>query len=325
MAAWPLERRGLPAGRLAYGCMGLGGGDWSPNGHYSADDVAVAHAAVDVALDVGITLFDHADIYKAGRAEELFGRILKERPGLRSRILLQSKCGIRPADDTTPFTRYDFSREYLLRAVDGILRRLGTDYLDILLLHRPDALMDPDEVADAFRRLHNSGKVRWFGVSNMSAGQMALLQRSLDFPLVVNQLEMSLLHHAWLEVGVNVNQPRAADDIFPEGTLEYCRLHDVQIQAWSPLARGIYAAAPPEAPATVRATAAKLRAYAEAKDVPSEAILLAWLMRHPAGIQPVIGTTDPERIRGAAQALHITLTRDEWYDLWVTARGAPMP
>ncbi|WAH38092.1 aldo/keto reductase [Alicyclobacillus dauci] len=326
MGKFPLNDSGISASRLVYGCMGLGGSDWSNKTAYTPEDVKQAHEAVEAALSIGINMFDHANIYKSGKAEQIFGEVLKERKDLRDRIILQSKCGIRFADDLAPFTRFDFSKDYILDCVDGILSRLGTDYLDILLLHRPDALVEPEEVAEAFHHLKASGKVKSFGVSNMSAGQIRLLQSCLDVPIVVNQLEMSLYRHNWVDVGINVNRDPAANDIFPEGTLEFCRLENIQIQAWGPLAQGIYTGRPlTDQSETVRATAQKVQAYAEQKGTTAESILLAWLMRHPAGIQPVIGTKTPERILACKDAERITLTREEWYDLWITARGAVMP
>ncbi|WP_409343290.1 aldo/keto reductase family oxidoreductase [Paenibacillus sp. MBLB4367] len=324
MKAIPLERRGLPVSRLVLGCMGLGGG-WNRE-PIAQEHVRQAHEAVEAALSIGINMFDHADIYAYGKAEKVFGRVLQERPELRERILIQSKCGIRPADPSAGLPgRYDFSEAHLLDSVDGILDRLGTGYLDVLLLHRPDPLMDPEEVGRAFQALKASGKVRAFGVSNMSAGQIKLLQAYSDEPLIVNQLEMSLARHGWLQTGVHVNQDAARDNVFPEGTLEHCMLENIQLQAWSPLARGLYSRNPEGQPESVAATAKLVREMAERKQTSTEAILLSWLMTHPAGIQPVIGTANPERIRACGDALKLTLTREEWYSLYVSARGKALP
>ncbi|WGU96611.1 aldo/keto reductase [Paenibacillus dendritiformis] len=319
----PIQQRGLAASRLVLGCMGLGGG-WNDE-PITEQHLASAHAAVEAALEAGINMFDHADIYTRGKAEEVFGQVLKERPEWRERIVLQSKCGIRFADNGIP-GRYDFSKEHILRSVDGSLKRLGIEYLDILLFHRPDPLMEPEEVAEAMSALKSAGKVRAFGVSNMSAGQIRLLQAYSKEPFIVNQLEMSLAKIGWLDQGVHVNQNAAKEDIFPEGTLEYCRLENIQIQAWGPLAQGLFSGRDlSDQPASIRETAELVQAMANEKGTTREAIILAWLMRHPAGIQPVIGTANPERIRACGEAVNLTLTREEWYTLYVSSRGRALP
>lgn len=319
----PIQQRGLAASRLVLGCMGLGGG-WNDE-PITEQHLAAAHAAVEAALEAGINMFDHADIYTRGKAEEVFGQVLKERPEWRERIVLQSKCGIRFADNGIP-GRYDFSKEHILRSVDGSLKRLGIEYLDILLFHRPDPLMEPEEVAEAMSALKSAGKVRAFGVSNMSAGQIRLLQAYSKEPFIVNQLEMSLAKIGWLDQGVHVNQNAAKEDIFPEGTLEYCRLENIQIQAWGPLAQGLFSGRDlSDQPASIRETAELVQAMANEKGTTREAIILAWLMRHPAGIQPVIGTANPERIRACGEAVNLTLTREEWYTLYVSSRGRALP
>jgi predicted oxidoreductase len=319
----PLQQRNLNASRLTLGCMRFGGGwDDSPltAGHFKE-----AHEAVEAALEIGINMFDHADIYTMGKAERVFGQVLRDRPGLREQVIIQSKCGIRFAEGSDPH-RFDFSEDHILRSVDGILERLGIEYLDILLLHRPDPLADPEEVASAFHRLKASGKVRHFGVSNMSHGQIRLLQTYCGEPLIVNQLEMSLLKIGFVETGVHVNQAAARDNIFPEGTLEYCRLENMQVQAWGPLARGLFSGVPLEGqPDNVVQTAELVGRMAREKATTPEAIVLAWLMKHPAGIQPVIGTANPRRIRACRDAESLHLTREEWYTLYTSSRGRNMP
>ena len=282
----------------------------------TASEISGTFKIVEAALEHGITLFDHADIYARGKSELLFGEALRRWPELRSRIVLQSKCGIRFADDPHPGVpaRYDFSRHHLLRSVEGILRRLGTEYLDILLLHRPDPLVEPAEVASAFDELQRSGKVRHFGVSNHSASQISLLRKCVDQPLVINQIELSLLHHHPISEAILSNQS-GAPYAGATGTLDYCREHDILVQAWSPLAGGRLSG-----PAA--ALAAQL---AQAKSVTTEAILLAWLLKHPAPIQPIIGTTRPDRLAGSCQADAISLTREEWYSLLAAIRGASVP
>ncbi len=325
MKKLPIAKHGLNASRLVLGCMGFGGG-WNRDA-VTAEHVKQAHEAIDAALESGINMFDHADIYAYGKAEEVFGRVLKERPSLRDEIVIQSKTGITFPDKEAGLpTRYNFSKEYILNGVDGILSRLDAEHLDTLLLHRPDALMEPEEVAEAFHMLKSSGKVRYFGVSNMSAGQMKLLQHAISDRLVVNQLEMSLHKIGWLDAGVHVNQPEFCETVFPEGTLEYCQMENIQIQAWGPLAQGMYSGAVLEGkPSSVKETAELVKKMAREKETTTEAIVLAWLMKHPALIQPVIGTTSPERIRASAKAVNVEMSRDEWYTLYVSSRGVNLP
>ncbi|RHW35674.1 aldo/keto reductase [Neobacillus notoginsengisoli] len=324
MRKMPLDKRDITDSRLVLGCMGFGGA-WD-NSPITAEDEKKAERGIETALEVGIRMFDHADIYTRGKAEKVFGNWLKKNHDIREQIVIQSKCGIRFAEDNIP-GRYDFSRDYILQSVDGILDRLGTDYLDILLLHRPDPLMEPEEVAEAFERLKESGKVRNFGVSNMNAGQMKLLQAYIGTPLVVNQLEMSVKKLDWVDQGVHVNQPAGRESHFAEGLLEHCMLHDIQIQAWSPLAKGIYSGGMEPVTEAEKSSAALVAKLAEEKGTTREAIVLGWLMRHPANIQPVIGTTDPERIKHCQDAVRQAslMTRDEWYSLYVTSRGHRLP
>ncbi len=304
---------------LIYGCMGLGG-SWD-DAPATAADVDHAERAVHAALDIGITWFDHADIYTNGKAEQVFGEVLRRDPTLRDRVRIQTKCGIRLGEQ--PY--YDLSRPAILERVEASLRRLGVDGVDVLLLHRPDPLMDPAEVADAYGELRAAGKVRALGVSNMSAAQMALLQRHLDEPLVANQLEMSLHRRDWLESGVLVNHPEGSGLSFPEGPIEYCRANDVRIQAWGSLAQGVYSGAG-RSPADDEAYEL-VNAMAAAKGTTAEAIVLGWLLRHPARIEPVVGTANPDRIRACAdaEAQAAAMTNVEWYALYTAARGKPVP
>ena len=320
----PLNKHGFSASQLVLGCMGLGGG-WNKD-PLTAQDLKKAHEAVDAALSIGINMFDHANIYAYGKAEQIFGQVLKERPELRDKMIVQSKCGIRFPEENYPRTRFDFSTGHIISSVDDILGRLGIEKLDILLLHRPDPLGDPEEVAEAFNKLKSSGKVGSLGVSNMSEGQMKLLQAYLDEPLVANQLELSLLKLDWLDSVIHVNQEEGKKSSFPEGTVEYCRLNDVQILSWSPLARGLYSGKDVSGEsATVQETAALVSRLAEEKNTTREVIALGFLLRHPANIQPVIGSATPERIIACGGADKNTLTREEWYHLYVTSRGRPMP
>lgn len=310
---------------VIYGCMGLGG-SWTdePHGSHHVDQAA---AAVQAALDAGITLFDHADIYRSGKSEAVFGEVMAATPGLRERIRLQTKCGIR-LNERGLQTHYDLSRDAILERVNGSLERLRTDYVDILLLHRPDPLADPAEVASAVGQLMDEGKVRQLGVSNMSAAQIEALRDRLETPVVANQLEMSLLKRAWLESQVLVNHPEHLDYSFPHGTLEYCTRNNITLQAYGALARGVYTGAEPDSPTSADAATAELVAgLAGEYGTSGEGVLLGWLMKHPAGIAPVIGTVNPDRIRACGDAARVAqaLTRADWYKLWVTARGSNIP
>jgi predicted oxidoreductase len=310
--------------RIALGCMTLGGGwDGSP---LTDETRKKAIKVVRAALDAGINFYDHADIYCRGKSEEAFSEIWKELPSLRQSIIIQSKVGIRPGwDDPTMPTRFDFSYEHIMRTVDGSLKRLKTDYLDVLLLHRPDPLIEPEEVARAFDELHQSGKVRWFGVSNETAAEIEFLQHYLLQPIITNQVEFNILHTHMLDEGVIFNQynPKITRNL---GTIEYCRLHNITLQAWSPLATGKLTGRKLDKQSdTINRTAELVAQLAREKGVSGEAIVIAWILRHPAKIQPIIGTTNIERIANACQADGIELSRDEWYKLYVAGRGENMP
>lgn len=314
----------LSVSRIGYGCMRLS--DAWDDSTTSAEEARRTALLIDTALEHGITLFDHADIYARGKCEQLFGDRLRQQPSLRERMQLLSKCGIRFADDPHPGLpgRYDFSHAHIVASVEASLQRLGSDHLDLLLLHRPDPLLQPQEVAQAFDQLQRSGKVRHFGVSNHTGAQIALLQRHLDVPLVVNQLELSLLHHHLIDAGIVANQAGTAYTA-AAGTLDYCRLHDIRVQAWSPLANGRLAAPPESMDPALRATYDCVQAIAGEHGCSREAILLAWLLRHPAGIQPIVGTRHPQRLAECAAADAVELSREQWYALFSVARGARVP
>lgn len=326
MKTYRMVNTDIEATRIVYGCMEIGG-NWSKKP--ITDDIKrAAVRSLHAALEAGINFFDLADIYCRGKSDEAFSQIWDFDPGIRDKVYVQTKAGIRFPDDPNPGdpTRYDYSYEHLVESVEGSLRRLETEYVDILLLHRPDALVEGEEVARAFEHLHSSGKVRYFGVSNHSTGQIEYLRRFLSQPLVVNQLELNILHNGLINAGVSVNQEFPAAPIHGAETLEYCRSRDIRIQAWSPLARGLLSGAPGESiSAHALRTKELVSRMAEAKGVSPEAIVLGWLLRHPAGIQPVIGTTNPARVAACAQADSVSLTREEWYTLFAAGRGAPMP
>lgn len=324
MKTYLLPHTSLHATRLAYGCMQLGG-DWTRE-PLTKDARAQAARTVAAALEHGINFFDHADIYCRGKSESVFGEMIRELKIARSSIILQSKCGIRFADDPNAGDpqRYDFSYAHIMRAVEGSLRRLQTDYLDILLLHRPDALVEPAEVARAFDELHRAGKVNYFGVSNHTAAQIELLQKFLPQPLIVNQVELNLLHADLIDDGMFFNTPPRPYTAIT-GTLDYCRAREILIQAWAPVANGLLFAPPQDAGVNAKRVAGLIAQLAQAKNTSKEAIALAWLLRHPAPIQPILGTTKPERIAAGALADAVELTREEWYALLKAARGGPLP
>ena len=327
----PSGSRPSAASRLIYGCMGLGG-PWG-SARYGAAEIDHAAEAIEAARGIGIDRFDHADIYRGGTSESVFGEVLARSTGLRERVWIQSKVGIRLGEDGLD-AYYDLSAEGIRSRVRAILERLGTDYLDCLLLHRPDPLLDPAEVGAAVVRLIDEGAVRAVGVSNFSAAQMAALEDHLPAPLAANQLELSLGRHDFVDSGILVNHAEATGVAFPHGTLEHCARTGAEVQAWAPLAGGRYTGRPtaregfagPRAEAEV-GTARLVAQLAEAKGVTREAIVLGWLMRHPARIAPVIGSARPERIAAcaAAEGVAEAMTRPEWYALYTAARGRRVP
>jgi predicted oxidoreductase len=304
----------LAASRLAYGCWRLGG-TWDAS-RVTPDAEAQGRRAVIAAFDAGYTLFDHADIYCDGVAERIFGQVLREVPGMRAQVLIASKCGIRKPGDSSPDApyRYDFSASYIERACEGSLRRLGLETLDVFQLHRPDYLMDPAEVARAFDQLKSSGKAREFGVSNFRPSQVTALQRACPMPLVVNQVEISLANLAGFE----------------DGTLDQCLAEKITPMAWSPLAGGQIGDGarqllPSQESYRPQSFLPTLEAIARAQGTSRAVAALAWLLKHPSGIVPIVGSINPERIRDAARAPEVELTREEWYRLLEAARGQRLP
>lgn len=305
MKTLTLGTSGLDVSEISLGCMRIAG---------MAPDAV--DALLTASLDAGIDFYDHADIYGGGKSEEVFAQSVA-RLGLdRSKLVLQSKCGIRKGF-------FDFSREHILSSVDGILARLKTDYLDVLLLHRPDALIEPDEVAAAFVALQESGKVRHFGVSNFNPGQVELLQASLPMKLQANQLQFSLTNTGMIDRGLNVNMEISRSVDRDGGILDYCRLKKITIQPWSPFQygffEGVFIGNPkfPELNAALDAMSAQF-------GVTPTTLAIAWILRHPARMQPIVGTTSPERVRQIAQASAIALSREQWYELY-RAAGNTLP
>lgn len=298
MYNFKLGKTNLSVPCVAVGCMRISGMT-----EYEA------RAFVDTALENGTNFFDHADIYGGGESERIFGRAVSHLN--RDDLIIQTKCGI---------TRglFDFSYEHIISSVDKSLLRLGTDYIDILLLHRPDALMEPDEVARAFDELLQAGKVRHFGVSNQNPYQISLLQKSLPMPICANQLQLSIMHAPMIQSGFNVNMFNDSATLRDGGVLDFCHLNDITVQAWSPLQHGFFEGCfiDNEKFPLLNET---LRRIADKYEVSKTTIAIAWILRHPAKIQPVTGTTNLQRLADCCKAADIRLTRDEWYDIYKSA------
>ncbi|MCM2981203.1 aldo/keto reductase [Niallia circulans] len=270
-----------------------------------------AERFVQTALEHGANFFDHADIYGKGDCEEIFADAIHMSPTVRENIILQSKCGIRTG-------MFDFSKEHILQSVDGILQRLNTEYLDTLLLHRPDALVEPEEVAEAFDILEQSGKVRHFGVSNQNPMQIQLLQKYVKQPIVANQLQLSITNANMISNGINVNMENDSAINRDGSILDFCRLHDITIQPWSPFQFGFFEGVFlgndkfPELNQQIDEIADKYQ-------VSNTTIAIAWLLRHPANMQPVIGTMNVDRLIDCIKASDVYLTREEWYSIYRAA------
>ena len=304
----------MKSSRLAYGCWRLAGA-MNPE-EVTAEHRAAGQRAVMAAYEAGYTLFDNADIYGRGEAESILGQVLKKVSGMRDRVQIATKCGIRTAGDPQPDSpgRYDFSAEYILKACDQSLKRLGIETIDIYMLHRPDWLADPEEIAGAFSKLKEAGKVRYFGVSNFRPTLVTAVQVACPMPLVVHQVEISL----------------AKLDAFTDGTLDQCLIEHITPMAWSPLGGGVIGNGarrllPHQKEYQPEKVLPALDAIAKERGSSRVAVALAWLLRHPSKIQPIIGSITPERIREAAKAADLELTREEWYRLLIAARGEPLP
>ncbi|MEK3900944.1 aldo/keto reductase [Paenibacillus sp. FSL R7-0179] len=295
----------LDVSEISLGCMRIA--DLSPQ---------EAEVHIHSALEVGIDFFDHADIYAGGQAEEVFGHVLAANPGMRKRLMIQAKCGIRNGF-------FDFSKEHIVSSVENSLKRLQTDYVDVLLLHRPDTLMEPEEVAEAFDNLERRGLVKHFGVSNQNPLQIELLKKNVKQPLLFNQLQLSIMVTGMIDAGFNVNMTNAGSVVHDGGILEYSRLHDMTIQPWSPFQYGFFEGVFlgnekfPKVNEVINRIAGD-------KGVADTAIAIAWLLRHPAKMQPIVGTTNTARLLDIAKASDITLSREEWYEIY-RAAGNVLP
>ncbi len=298
-----LGKSGIQVPTVAVGCMRIG-------------DMSESEAStfINTAIENGANFFDHADIYGGGKCEEVFGNAIKSLN--REDILIQTKCGIRKG-------QFDFSYDHIVNSVEGSLKRLGTDYIDVLLLHRPDALMEPEEVAKAFDHLKSSGKVRNFGVSNQNPYQMELLQRAMDMPLCANQLQFSIMHAPIIQSGINVNMYNDSGVNRDDSVLDYCRLNKITIQPWSPMQYGFFEGCFidnekfPELNKVLENIGNK---YGVSKTT----MAFAWILRHPAKMQPVTGTTNLNRLTDCLKASEINITREEWYEIY-RAAGNKLP
>ena len=293
------------ASAVALGCMRMA----------SLDEKSV-DAIMDTAKALGINFFDHADIYGRGGSERLFGEYLKRSGTKREDIYIQTKCAIHDG-------QYDFSKEHILRSVDGSLSRLGVDYVDLLLLHRPDTLMEPEEVAEAFDHLQASGKVRAFGVSNHNAMQIELLKTAVTQPLVANQLQFSPTEAGLVTSGMNVNMKNAESVMHDGGLLEYSRIKRMTIQAWSPFQFGFFGGTYIDNE-NYSALNAKLAEIGEKYGLTKTGAAAAWMLRHPANMQLIAGTMNPTRLTEIARAADVVLTRAEWYEIY-RAAGHALP
>ncbi len=304
----------LISSRLCYGCWRIAG--TREQFKNPADAEASGQAAVQAAYDAGYTLFDGADIYGGGQAEEILGKTLRVVSGMRDRILITSKCGVRHAGSPQADSpqRWDFSPEYIVSSCEGSLKRLGVETIDLYMLHRPDYLGDPHEIAGAFAQLYDAGKVRCFGVSNFRPSLVNALQAACPFPLLVNQVEISLAQRA----------------AFEDGTLDQCLEKNITPMAWSPLGAGLLGDGarrllPAQEGYQTEAIVKALDEIAGARGVSRTVIAYAWLLKHPSKIVPIVGSTNPDRIREAVKAVDFDLSREEWYRLFVAARGEPLP
>lgn len=289
---------GIQVPTIAVGCMRIS--------DMSEKEVS---AFVNTALSFGANFFDHADIYGGGKSEEVFGKAIKTLN--REDLIIQTKCGIRSG-------QFDFSYDHIVSSVDGSLKRLGTDYIDVLLLHRPDALMEPEEVAKAFDYLKLSGKVRHFGVSNQNPYQMQLSQNAMDMPLCANQLQFGVMHTPMIQSGINVNMYNESGVNRDGGVLDFCRLNKITIQPWSPMQYGFFKGCFidnekfPELNET-------LKKIGDRYGVSKTTMAFAWILRHPAKMQPVTGTTNLTRLADCLKASDVQITREEWYEIYRAA------
>ena len=293
------------ASAVSLGCMRMNGLDKTK-----------VDAIMDTSIENGINFFDHADIYGKGESERLFGDYLKRHKGVRDKLIIQTKCAIHDG-------QFDFSKEHILKSVDGSLSRLGVDYIDVLLLHRPDTLMEPSEVAEAFDILETSGKVKHFGVSNQNIMQMELLKTAVKQPLIINQLQFSVTEAGMITSGMNVNMKNAESVMHDGSFLEYSRIKNITIQAWSPFQYGFFKGNFVDSEEFPELNI-KLAEIGEKYNLTKTGVAAAWILRHPANMQLIAGTMNPEHLTEICKAADVTLTRSEWYEIY-RAAGHSLP
>lgn len=293
------------ASAVSLGCMRMSNLD-----NYQVD------AIMNTAIENGINFFDHADIYGGGKAEKVFGEYLKRHKNIRDKIMIQTKCAIHDG-------QFDFSKEHILKSVDGSLSRLGVDYIDVLLLHRPDTLMEPDEVAEAFDILESTGKVKYFGVSNQNVMQMELLKTAVKQPLIINQLQFSVTEAGLITSGMNVNMKNAESTMHDGSFLEYSRIKNITIQAWSPFQHGFFKGSFIDNPG-FEALNKKLSEIGEKYNLTNTGVAAAWILRHPANMQLIAGTMNTDRLKEICKASDVSLSRSDWYEIY-RAAGHSLP
>ena len=290
----------MNASAVSLGCMRM-----------SNLDKSQIDSIMDTALENGINFFDHADIYGGGNSEKLFGEYLKNHKGVRESIYIQTKCAIHDG-------QFDFSKEHIIKSVEGSLKRLGVDYVDALLLHRPDTLMEPEEVAEAFDDLESSGKVRSFGVSNQNLMQIELLKTAVKQPLIINQLQLSVTEAGLITSGMNVNMKNAESVMHDGGLLEYSRIKGITIQAWSPFQHGFFKGSFIDNE-DFPVLNSRLAEIGEKYGLTKTGVAAAWILRHPANIQLIAGTMNPNRLNEMCKAADVTLSRSDWYEIYRAA------
>ncbi len=300
------KKNGVELSPIGLGCMRI-----------SSMQTKDINYLIKTSLELGITLMDHANIYGKTQCESLFAEAIKDEPSIREQMFVQTKCGIRP------HVCFDFSKEHIIKSAEESLKRLNMDYVDSLLLHRPDALMEPEEVADAFNTLKKAGKVKMFGVCNMNPNQIELLNKYCDDEIVINQLQLSITESGMFDSGFNVNMQNSLGIDRDGSIVDYCRLKDIKMQAWSPFQYGFFEGVFLDNDKFPELNK-KVDELAEKYNVTNSAIAIAWILRHPADIQPIVGTTSPQRLKQIAKAADFKLTREEWYELYL-ANGKKLP
>lgn len=278
----------------------------------SGMSLSAIDSLIKTAMDSGIDFFDHADIYGGGKCEEMFAEAIGMNNTIREKMIIQTKCGIRRGF-------FDFSKEHILNSVDESLKRLKTDYIDVLVLHRPDTLMEPEEVAEAFDTLEKAGKVKYFGVSNQKPLTIELMKKYIKQDIIINQLQLSVTNTGMIDSGLNANMKNNASINRDGDVLEYCRLHDITIQPWSPFQYGFFEGAFLGNKEKFPKLNETIDKYSEKYNVTNSCMAIAWLLRHPAKMQPIIGTTNETRVKEICKASDITLTRQEWYEIYTSA------